>query len=259
MAKLSKDDWEKARAKWERSKTLSFEALAKDLGVSRPAVSNRAKAENWSKKVTGNTEKVTAKVTQEVTGALNVENDENKEKQESIESGKYKESYNQIVYGLSLSGLSMDEIADVIGVHKSTIYVWRQRYEDFNNAFIGGREIADSEVAISFFELATGKRNIIEKKQVLNQVTGEINTLITERTVLPNVKAIIHWLFNRDKVKDYWSNGEGKNNNAILELDAKEVIDAFNEAMEKAKEKYSNVIENRRLNQGITIDADYSE
>jgi transcriptional regulator with XRE-family HTH domain len=261
MAKLSADEWIKARAKWERSKTLSFEALAKDLGVSRPAVSNRAKAENWTRKVTGNTEKVTAKVTHEVTGALNVENQENNGNSSTVtvESGKYKESYNQLAYGLSLAGLTLEEIADSIGVHVTTIRDWRKRYPDFNNAFIGGREIADSEVGISFFELATGKRNIIEKKQVLNQVTGEINTLITERTVLPNVKALIHWMFNRNIIKDYWSNGEGKNNNVILELDAKEVIEAFNEAMEKAREKYGSVMENRRLRQGITIDADYSE
>jgi len=259
MAKLSKEDWEKARAKWERSKTLSFEALAKDLGVSRPAVSNRAKAENWTKKVTGYTEKVTVKVTHGVTDALNVKNDENNESISVIESGKYKESYNQLAYGLSLAGLTLEQIADSIGVHVVTIREWRKRYPDFNNSFKSGREIADSEVSISLFELATGRCSVVEKKQVLNQVTGKIETLITERTALPNVKAIIHWMFNRERVKDYWSNGEGKNNDNVAELDTIEVIEAFNKSMELAREKYSQMMANRRLEQGLIIESDSTE
>lgn len=74
MAKVLPEDWANARAKWERSKTLTFEAVAKALGVARPTVSDRAKRENWVKKATGDTskatdnlEKATVKATQKPT------------------------------------------------------------------------------------------------------------------------------------------------------------------------------------------------
>lgn len=52
MARLSKEQWEAARTRWEGEPDLSFGQLAKELGVSRPAVSKRADEEGWEKGVT---------------------------------------------------------------------------------------------------------------------------------------------------------------------------------------------------------------
>ncbi len=47
--RLTADEWQAARQRWEADPTLSFEALAEDLSVSRQAVSKKAKQEGWTK------------------------------------------------------------------------------------------------------------------------------------------------------------------------------------------------------------------
>lgn len=49
MPRLTKDQWEAARLQWEADPTLTFDALAKALGVSHAAVGQRAKKENWER------------------------------------------------------------------------------------------------------------------------------------------------------------------------------------------------------------------
>lgn len=76
MAKrLSKDEWLEARQAWEADQTLTFEALAERLGVSRPAVSKMASKQGWVKSGSLNSinraahiRADAAEVTSEVTG-----------------------------------------------------------------------------------------------------------------------------------------------------------------------------------------------
>lgn len=49
MARLSPTQWAEARQAWEADPTLTFEALAERLHLSRQAVSKRANAEGWAK------------------------------------------------------------------------------------------------------------------------------------------------------------------------------------------------------------------
>ena len=251
MAKLTLSEWANARARWERSVKDGFEWLAKELGVDRSVISRRAKSESWCKKSTEKDTHRAKKDTQKSTGVLNVANRENIDESSLNTTRKYKPEYNGIAYNLALSGFTLEEIALILGIHLDTLTEWRKKHDDFETSILNGRELADSEVVRSLYDVATGRRLIIEKKEVLNSITGEIVTLTNTRTALPDVKAIIHWLFNRDKIKQYWNNGEGKNAELSIEIDAKEVIDAFNEAMEKAREKYNTVLDNRR---GVTID-----
>lgn len=259
MAKLSKEDWEKARGKWERSSKDGFEWLAKEIGVARPVISRRAKSENWTKKGTQTNGKGAQKGTIKSTGALNVKNYEDIDLFDVKETGKYKTEYNEIAYNLSLAGFSLEQIADTFEVATQTVHEWRKRYKGFNNAILMGREIADGKIAKAFFDVALGRVKVVEERDVINPVSGEIETLETRKTVLPNVKALIHWMFNREKIKDYWSNGEGRNNDNVAELDTIEVIEAFNKSMEIAREKYSQMMANRRLEQGLIIESDPTE
>lgn len=49
VPRLTKDQWLEARQRWEADPTLTFEALAAPLGVSRPAVSKMAEKQGWVK------------------------------------------------------------------------------------------------------------------------------------------------------------------------------------------------------------------
>jgi len=85
IKRLSKDEWLEARQTWEADQTISFEALAERLGVSRPAVSKMAAKQGWVKAGSLDSinraahikadaadieslDQVTGKVTDEVTG-----------------------------------------------------------------------------------------------------------------------------------------------------------------------------------------------
>lgn len=49
MARLTADQWHDARQKWEADPTATFESLAPGYGVSRQAMSKKAKGDGWSK------------------------------------------------------------------------------------------------------------------------------------------------------------------------------------------------------------------
>lgn len=78
MPRLTKDQWAAARIKWESDPSLTFEALAGELKVSRVAVSKRASTDGWQRTTDLRTlaqlahaksdaREVTAKVSPEVT------------------------------------------------------------------------------------------------------------------------------------------------------------------------------------------------
>ncbi len=48
----TKEDWEKARKAWEVGPALSYVDIAQELGVTRQAVSRRARREGWTKRAT---------------------------------------------------------------------------------------------------------------------------------------------------------------------------------------------------------------
>lgn len=49
MARLTTSQWLEARQKWEADPSLTFEALADQIKLSRQAVSKRANAQGWAK------------------------------------------------------------------------------------------------------------------------------------------------------------------------------------------------------------------
>lgn len=48
----TKDAWAEARQLWETDPQQTFESIAAGMGVSRPAVSNKAKKDGWERKKT---------------------------------------------------------------------------------------------------------------------------------------------------------------------------------------------------------------
>lgn len=63
MAELDAYLWKDAQKRWESDADLSHGAIAKELGVSRPAVSSYAKRNGWKRGVTSDVTSVTSDVT----------------------------------------------------------------------------------------------------------------------------------------------------------------------------------------------------
>ena len=61
MARLTKEEWQVARDRWESS-DISHEALALEIGVSQQAVSGQAKRNNWVRNVVNNVVDVVSNV-----------------------------------------------------------------------------------------------------------------------------------------------------------------------------------------------------
>lgn len=110
---------------------------------------------------------------------------------------------------LAIEGKTDKEIADSMGVARSTFKKWMKEYPDFEEAVNQSKEAADSQVELSLYKRATGykakdKKTVVTMDKDGNQNPARIE--IIERDVMPDVTACIFWLKNRkrDKWRDAW-------------------------------------------------------
>ncbi|MSP27869.1 MAG: hypothetical protein EXR80_05395 [Methylococcales bacterium] len=185
MSKLTKTEWQTTRERWEHSKKQGFQWLADEIGVSRPAVSKRAKIENWTKQVT---QKVTL-----------IENDINEPEQHIVPTHKligrptnHQESYVHWAYQLCFLGATDQQLAQAFNVSEQTINTWKKKYPDFLESINRAKSYADAHVAHSLYKSAVGDYLIVETREVKQGVI-----LKATRTVLPNFNAQRYWLRNR--------------------------------------------------------------
>lgn len=104
------------------------------------------------------------------------------------------------VRSLARQGLTVAEIAEELGVAKSTLCLWVKDDPALSDALNEGRGYADSKVEDSLYSLALG-RSTTETKQVIgvNQDgAAEVERVEkVTKTVPPNATACIFWLKNR--------------------------------------------------------------
>lgn len=83
-----------------------------------------------------------------------------------------------------------------MGVDPRTFRRWRKKYPEFDEAMATGVEVANVSVSQALFRKAIGY-DYEEKTYEL--VEGEMRlTKRVTKHVQPDVKAIMHWLYNRD-------------------------------------------------------------
>lgn len=93
------------------------------------------------------------------------------------------------------SGMTNDQIALVLGVHRDTIYDWQNKWADFSDALKGGKALANQRVKEGLFASATGFERVTKKDVVID---GQIQTLEETKYFQPNPVAGIFWLCNRE-------------------------------------------------------------
>ena len=84
---------------------------------------------------------------------------------------------------LTRLGLTDAQLADVLGCHRSTLYVWQERHAEFAAAIRNGKALADAEVSESLYKRARGYEAI--------EADGRT------KHVPPDTVACIFWLKNR--------------------------------------------------------------
>ena len=106
-------------------------------------------------------------------------------------------------------GLTDEDIAKKININVSTLYEWKNKYPEINEALKNGKEIADIAVENALYKRAVGYTYIEQTKElqtVIDPDTGQktqklVVTKEVTKEVIPDTTAQIYWLSNRKNVK----------------------------------------------------------
>lgn len=101
--------------------------------------------------------------------------------------------------GMARDGLTDEQIAHNIGIVRTTLYDWKNKYEDINNALKRGKEVIDRQVENALLKRALGYE--YEEIKTTKDIDGQgRETIKIERTVKyshGDTTAQIFWLKNR--------------------------------------------------------------
>ena len=108
-------------------------------------------------------------------------------------------------------GLFDCQIAEKMGINKSTFYEWLKSYSEFSDAIKKGKEIADKEIVNVLYKRALGysykeirEEYAVNADGVDNEGKSKKEITVTYKSEPPNTAALIYWLNNRRP--DEWSN-----------------------------------------------------
>lgn len=124
-------------------------------------------------------------------------------------------------------GMTNDEIAAKLGIHRSTLYDWQGKYSDVSDALKNGKEVVDAKVEMALLKRALGYE-YEEKKTTIEEYGDKKRKKIEKSTkhMAPDTGAAFIWLKNRKG----WRN-EPKE--AQDDIDSKEYFNALNREAEE--------------------------
>ena len=156
-----------------------------------------------------------------------------------MKKGKYEKWLTEqsltLLEGWARSGLTDQDIAKNIGISRSTLNVWRERFPQIANAISAGKEVADYAVENALFRRAVGYETEEETlERLFDKTTGKFEMRVTKtvrKRVAPDTVAAIFWLKNRrpDKWRDWAEENSGAVNNEFVDAWKKAIINAGRE------------------------------
>lgn len=125
--------------------------------------------------------------------------------------GKYEEWLKDdkllILEGWAREGLTDEQIAHNIGINVATLYDWKKKYTNIDNALKKGKEVVDIQVENALLKRALGYNQLVKKTFKIRKVKYSDGRKIEEKEELvdgydevhvpPDTTAIIYWLKNR--------------------------------------------------------------
>lgn len=144
-----------------------------------------------------------------------------------------------LVEGWARNGLTDEQIAEKLGIGKTTFYKYIQEYSELSELLKKGKEVVDTEVENALLKKALGGKEKLLKpmkiKQVIYSDAGkklkeneEIVMVEEEVLIIPDTTAQIFWLKNRKP--DVWRDktavehsGEIKGDNPFSNLTTEEL------------------------------------
>lgn len=113
-------------------------------------------------------------------------------------------------------GLTEEEIAENMGISRSTLSEWKNKYPDISDTLKKNKEIADARVEDALFKKALGEVKKVLRPIKVKEVKYDNGKKVSEKErielveeeiyIPPDTTAQIYWLKNRKKEtwKDRW-------------------------------------------------------
>ena len=122
---------------------------------------------------------------------------------------KYKPEYAEQARHFALLGLADVDMAKQFEVEEKTFYTWKNKHKEFLQALKEGKEQADSLVAASLYQRATGLKveEVTDRDGVVTRTVKELP---------PDTGAAMAWLKNRQP--QLWRDNKGIVEDALAVL-----------------------------------------
>ncbi len=106
--------------------------------------------------------------------------------------------------GWARDGLTDEQIADNIGISRSTLNSWKDKYSDISDTLKRGKEVIDRQVENALLKRALGYEYTETTREYIPELDEMKTTKKVTKQVAPDTTAQIFWLKNRkpDKWRD---------------------------------------------------------
>lgn len=103
--------------------------------------------------------------------------------------------------GWARDGLTDEQIAQNIGISRSTLNEWKKKFSDISDALKKGKEVVDRQVENALLKRALGySYDEVTQERIFNEETGRVELIpvkVVTKEVQPDTTAQIFWLKNR--------------------------------------------------------------
>lgn len=108
------------------------------------------------------------------------------------------------IEGWARDGLTDEQIADNIGISRSTLNSWKDKYSDISDTLKRGKEVVDRQVENALLKRALGYEYTETTREYIPELEEMKTTKKVTKQVAPDTTAQIFWLKNRkpDKWRD---------------------------------------------------------
>jgi len=135
-----------------------------------------------------------------------------------------------LLEGWARDGLTDEQIAEKIGIARSTLNEWKNKYPVISDTLKRGKDVVDNEVENALLKRALG----YSYKEIKTKDDGDkIEVTETIKEVVPDVTAQIYWLKNRRP--DKWRDKQKEETNTAA-------LDKLDDILREIKEDAENAV-----------------
>jgi hypothetical protein len=111
----------------------------------------------------------------------------------------YDPAFDKIVFNCKQAGMTVNEIAEVLGIIPQTFYKWKSKHESFAQAIAEGDEVATKRVEDTLYELAVYGSTTVKTSAQFDMQGNLIGKTVQTIKHPPSLPAVCRWLTVKDK------------------------------------------------------------